>query len=192
MNAIIRPALVLFAVLSAICGLLYPLAVTGIGQAVFPRQAEGSMLAIAGKDVGSELIGQSFSSPRYFWGRPSATTPMPNNAAGSGGSNLGATNPALAVAVRERLAALGPAGANTPVPVDLVTASASGIDPDISINAAVYQAARVAAARNVPLQRVLAVVDTLRQDRILGLFGEPRINVLALNLALDGKAAQSR
>lgn len=193
MNAIVRPALVLFAVLSAICGLLYPAVVAGVGHAAFAHQAGGSLLAVGGKTVGSSLIGQSFSSAGYFWGRPSATTPMPDNAAGSGGSNLGPTNPALVDAVRQRIAALKAADpANrAPVPVDLVTASASGIDPEISVAAAEYQASRVAAARKLPVQRVQALIDAQRKDRVFGLFGEPRVNVLALNLALDGTAARA-
>lgn len=192
MSSILRPALVLFGVLSVLCGLLYPAAVTGIGRVAFPYQAEGSLVDVGGKAVGSTLIGQPFSSPRYFWSRPSATTPMPDNAAGSGGSNLGPTNPALVDAVRGRVDALRKADpANrAPVPVDLVTASASGLDPEISLAAARYQARRVAAARKLPEQQVRALIDAHRRGRVLGLFGEPRVNVLALNLALDGRTAR--
>jgi K+-transporting ATPase ATPase C chain len=192
MSSIIRPALVLFGALSVLCGLAYPALVTGIGRTAFPHQTQGSLVDVGGKAVGSTLIGQPFSSPRYFWGRPSATAPMPDNAAGSSGSNQGPTNPALVDAVKERIAALRKADpANlAPVPVDLVTASASGLDPDISLAAAEYQAHRVAAARNMPEQLVRAQIDAQRQDRALGLFGEPRVNVLALNLALDGMAAR--
>jgi K+-transporting ATPase ATPase C chain len=192
MSSILRPALVLFGVLSVLCGLLYPAAVAGIGRAVFPHQAEGSLVDAGGKAVGSTLIGQPFSAPRYFWGRPSATTPMPNNAAGSGGSNQGPTNPALVDAVKARVAALRAADpANrASVPVDLVSASASGLDPEISLAAAEYQAHRVAAARNMPEQQVRVLIDAHRHDRVLGLFGEPRVNVLALNLALDGKVVR--
>lgn len=194
MNSIFRPALVLFAVFSAVCGLLYPALVFGIGHAAFPRQADGSLVTSGGKVVGSALIGQSFSSPRYFWGRPSATTPMPDNAAGSGGSNLGPTNPALADTVRQRVAALKAAapGERRQVPVDLVTASASGIDPEISIAAAEFQAERVAASRKLPVSRILALIDAQRQERVFGILGEPRVNVLALNLALDAKAPQAQ
>lgn len=189
MKAILRPALVLFAVFSLVCGLIYPALVAGIGHAAFPRQAGGSLVSAGGNPIGSTLIGQSFSAPGYFWGRPSATAPMPGNAAASGGSNQGPTNPALLDAVRERVAALRAAdpGDRAPVPVDLVTASASGLDPEISIAAAQYQAGRVAKARKLPVQRVLALIDAQRKDRVFGLFGEPRVNVLALNLALDGK-----
>jgi K+-transporting ATPase ATPase C chain len=189
MSSIVRPAVVLFSVLTVLCGLVYPAAVTGIGRAAFSWQAGGSLLDVGNKPVGSKLIGQPFSSPRYFWGRPSSTAPMPNNAAGSGGSNQGPTNPALVDAVKERIAALRKLepGNTAPVPVDLVTASASGLDPEISLAAAEYQAGRVAAARHVPAARVRALIDAHRQDRVLGLFGEPRVNVLALNLALDGQ-----
>jgi K+-transporting ATPase ATPase C chain len=194
MSSIFRPALVLFGALSVLCGLLYPAAVAGIVRVAFPEQAAGSLVQVGGKAIGSTLIGQPFSSPRYFWSRPSATTPMPYNAAGSGGSNQGPTNPAFVDAVKERIAALRKAdpGNQAPVPVDLVAASASGLDPEISLAAAEYQAGRVAAARNMPEQQVRALIDAHRRDRVLGLFGEPRVNVLALNLALDGKAASVR
>jgi K+-transporting ATPase ATPase C chain len=187
MPSIIRPALVMFGALSLLCGVLYPAAVTGIGRVAFAHQADGSLLEAGGRTVGSSLIGQPFSSPRYFWGRPSATAPMADNAAGSSGSNQGPTNPALLDAVKARVAALKQAdpGKRAPIPVDLVTASASGVDPEISIAAAEYQAARVAAARNLPEQQVRALIEAQRKDPALGFLGEPRVNVLALNLALD-------
>ena len=194
MFSIIRPALVLLGALSLLCGLLYPAAVAGIGRVVFAHEAGGSLLDAGGKTVGSSLIGQPFSAPRYFWGRPSATAPMANNAAGSGGSNQGATNPALLDAVKARVEALKQAdpGNRAPVPVDLVTASASGVDPEISIAAAEYQAARVAAARKLPEAQVRALIAAQRKAPVLGFFGEPRVNVLALNLALDGQAPRMR
>lgn len=187
MKNILRPALVLFAVLSVLTGLLYPLAVTGAAYAVFPKEAAGSLVQRNGKTVGSTLIGQNFSEPGHFWGRPSATAPMPYNAAASGGSNQGPLNPALADAVKARVEALRAAdpGNTAPVPVDLVTASASGLDPHISAAAAHYQAARVARARNLPAARVEALVSQHTEQPLWGLLGEPRVNVLALNLALD-------
>lgn len=186
-GGLLRPALVLFAVLSLITGLLYPLVVTGVAQTAFPHQANGSLITQGGKTVGSELIGQSFTEPGHFWGRPSATAPMPYNAAASGGSNQGPTNPALVDAVKARIEALRAAdpGNTRPVPVDLVTASASGLDPQISPAAADYQAARVANARGLPLAQVQALVQQHTESPWLGLLGEPRVNVLALNLALD-------
>jgi len=186
--AILRPALVLFGALTLLCGVLYPLAVTGIGRAVFAHQAGGSLVEAGGRTLGSTLIGQPFSRPGYFWGRPSATAPVPNNGAGSGGSNQGPTNPALIDAVKARVAALRQAdpGNRAPVPVDLVTASASGLDPEISLAAAQYQARRIAAARGLPEQQVRALIEAQRQEPVLGFLGEPRVNVLALNLALDG------
>jgi len=189
MSSIIRPALVLFGALSLLCGALYPAAVTGLGRVAFAHEANGSLIEAGGKTLGSALIGQPFSKPGYFWGRPSATAPMPDNAAGSGGSNLGATNPALVDAVKARVDALRQAdpGNRAPVPVDLVTASASGVDPEISLAAAEYQATRVAAVRKLPEQQVRALIEAHRQDPALGFLGEPRVNVLALNLALDGK-----
>ena len=190
MTSLFRPTLVLFGALTLLCGVLYPAAVTGIGRAVFPHQAGGSLIEANGKAVGSTLIGQPFAQPGHFWGRPSATAPMADNAAGSGGSNQGPTNPALLDAVKARidaLKALAP-GNHAPIPVDLVTASASGLDPEISVAAAEYQAARVAAARRLPVAQVRALIDRYRQDPALGFLGEARVNVLALNLALDGKA----
>jgi K+-transporting ATPase ATPase C chain len=194
MFSIIRPALVTFGALSLLCGVLYPAAVTGIGRVAFAHQADGSLLETGGKTIGSSLIGQPFSTQRYFWGRPSATAPMTNNAAGSSGSNQGPTNPALLDAVKARVAALKQAdpGNRAPVPVDLVTASASGVDPEISIAAAEYQASRVAAARRLPEAQVRALIAAQRKDPALGFLGEPRVNVLALNLALDGKAPRAR
>jgi len=192
--ATLRPALVLFAALTLLCGVLYPAAVTGIGRAAFAHQADGSLIEAGGRTVGSTLIGQPFAAPGHFWGRPSATAPMADNAAGSGGSNLGPTNPALIDAVKERVAALRQAdpGNRAPIPVDLVTASASGLDPEISVAAAEYQAARVAAARKLPEAHVRALIERYRQDPALGFLGEPRVNVLALNLALDGTAPPAR
>lgn len=191
-GGLLRPALTLFIVLSLITGLLYPLAVTGVAQTAFPHQANGSLIARDGKAVGSELIGQSFTQPGHFWGRPSATAPMPYNAAASGGSNLGPTNPALAEAVKARTEALRAAdpGNTRPVPVDLVTASASGLDPHISPAAAAYQAPRVARARGLPPRQVQALVQQHTESPWLGWLGEPRVNVLALNLALDALPKQ--
>jgi K+-transporting ATPase ATPase C chain len=192
MSSIFRPALVLFGALSVLCGVLYPAAVTGIGRVAFPNHAAGSLIESGGKPVGSMLIGQAFTAPRYFWGRPSATAPMPNNAAGSSGANQGPTNPALAEAVKARIDALRAADpANrAPVPVDLVTASASGLDPEISVAAAQFQAGRIAAARQITTLQVRDLIEAQRHDRVLGIIGEPRVNVLALNLALDGSAAR--
>lgn len=187
MKAHLRPALVSIVLLSAITGLLYPLAVTGVAQGLFPRQAAGSLIEVGGKTVGSELIGQNFTSPKYFWGRPSATGPMANNAAGSGGSNQGPLNPALSDAVKARIEALRAADPDNqaPVPADLVTASSSGLDPHISMAAARYQAARVARERGLPLDKVQALIEANTAERDLRVLGEPRVNVLKLNLALD-------
>ena len=187
MTSTFRPALVLFALLTLLCGVLYPFAVTGIGQLVFAGQAQGSLVLRDGQPAGSLLIGQAFSSPRYFWGRPSATSPMPNNATASGGSNQGPLNPALIGAVGARIAALraaDPANAAA-VPVDLVTASGSGLDPDISVAAAYYQAGRIARERRTSVDAVRELIDQRRQSALFGFLGEPRVNVLALNLALD-------
>lgn len=187
MPSILRPALVLFLALTVLCGLLYPLAVTGIGQVLFPARVAGSLIERDGQAIGSSLIGQSFSSARYFWGRPSATTPMANNGAGSGGANQGPTNPALIEAVKARIAALKQADpANSlPVPVDLVTASASGLDPHISVAAALYQGARIARERGLAPASVEQLVAQHVEPQYFGFFGEARVNVLALNLALD-------
>ena len=185
--ATVRPAGVLFAVLTALTGLVYPLVVTGLAQAAFPQQAAGSLVLRDGQAVGSSLIGQSFSDPRYIWGRPSATAPMANNASASGGSNLGPLNPALIDAVKARIAALREAdpGNSAAVPVDLVTSSASGLDPHLSVAGAVYQAARVARLRGLTPLQVQALIDQHTEGRLLDLIGEPRVNVLRLNLALD-------
>lgn len=187
MTSIVRPALVIFAVLTALTGIAYPLVTTGLSQAVFPDQAAGSLVLLDGKPVGSSLIGQNFSDPKYIWGRPSATGPMPYNASASGGSNLGPGNPALIDAVKARIEALRAADPEntTPVPVDLVTASASGLDPHISVAGAQFQAARVAKARHLPLSQVQQLIEQHAQGRILGFLGEPRVNVLKINLALD-------
>jgi len=187
MNSILRPALVMFAVLTALTGIAYPLVVTGFGQVAFPDQTAGSLIVRGGKPVGSSLIGQNFSDAKYVWGRPSATGPMPYNASNSGGSNQGPLNPALADAVKGRIEALRAAdpGNTAPVPVDLVTASASGLDPHISVAGALYQAARVAKARKLPLSQVQQLIETHTEGKLFGLLGEPRINVLQLNLALD-------
>lgn len=187
MKTLFRPALTLFVLLSVITGLIYPLLVTGISQALFPAQAAGSLILRDGKPVGSRLIGQNFTDPKYFWGRPSATSPQPYNAAASGGSNLGPLNPALqeAVAVRVKTLREADSGNTAQVPVDLVTASASGLDPQISPAAANYQAARVARVRGLPLDVVQTLVVQQTDGRQWGVFGEPRVNVLELNLALD-------
>lgn len=187
MKTLIRPAVMLFVLLSIITGLIYPLLVTGIGQALFPKQAAGSLIERDGKLVGSRLIGQNFTDPKYFWGRPSATAPQPYNAAASSGSNLGPLNPALKDVVESRVKALRAAdpGNTQPVPVDLVTASASGLDPHISPAAVEYQMARVARVRRLAPEAVRDLVARHTEARQWGVFGEPRVNVLELNLALD-------
>lgn len=187
MDTQLRPAVTLFVLLSLITGLAYPLLVTGVAQVAFPEAANGSLIVENGKPVGSALIGQNFTDPGHFWGRPSATGPMPYNAANSAGSNLAPTAPALVDAVKARIEALRAAdpGNSAPVPVDLVTASASGLDPHISRAAADYQAARVARVSGLPLARVKTLVDAQTEGQWLGLIGEPRVNVLKLNLALD-------
>lgn len=184
---VIRPALLVFVVLSVITGVLYPLVVTGIAQVAFPHQANGSLIRRDGKAVASALIGQSLDAPKYFWGRPSATSPMPDNAAASGGSNLAPTNPRLVEAVRARIAALRAAdpGNEAPIPVDLVTTSASGLDPHISPTAAEYQVRRVAKARGLTEDAVRQLVAQHTEGRTWGLLGEPRVNVVELNLSLD-------
>jgi K+-transporting ATPase ATPase C chain len=173
--------------MTLLTGVAYPLLVTGIAQVAFPRQANGSLIEKDGKVLGSSLIGQPFSDPKYFWSRASATSPMPYNGASSSGSNQGPTNPALKEAVEGRVKALRDAGGDAakPIPVDLVTASGSGLDPHISPAAAEYQAARVAKARNLPEARVQELVAQHTEGRQLGFLGEPRVNVLRLNLALD-------
>jgi len=187
MRQIFRPAIGLFVALSILTGLIYPLLMTGIAQAVFPQQAGGSLVERDGKPVGSRLIGQNFSDPKYFWGRLSATSPMPYNGAGSGGSNLAATNPALLDQAKGRIDALRAAdpGWTAAVPADLATASGSGLDPDIRPQSALLQVARVARSRGVDEARVRALVADHTKGPLLGVIGEPRINVLELNLALD-------
>ena len=187
MNSIIRPAVVLFLVLTVITGIAYPLVVTGAAGVLFPRQAAGSLITRDGKAVGSSLIGQNFSDPKYFWSRPSATSPQPYNGTASSGSNQGPLNSALTDAVKMRIDALHAAdpGNTAPVPVDLVTASASGLDPDISVAAVNYQAARVARVRGIKAEAVNALIRAQTRGRLLGFMGEPRVNVLDLNLALD-------
>jgi potassium-transporting ATPase KdpC subunit len=187
MKAIIRPALVLFVLLSLLTGLAYPLLVTGAAQSLFPKQASGSVVMQDGKPVGSSLIGQNFADPKNFWGRPSATSPMPYNASASSGSNQGPLNPALVDAVKGRIDALKAAdpGNSAPIPVDLVTASASGLDPHISPAAARYQVARVAKARNLTADNVQALVAQQTEKPLFGFLGESRVNVLQLNLALN-------
>ena len=194
MLAQLRPGFLMLLVLTVLTGILYPLAVTGIAQAIFPRQANGSLILINGRAYGSELIGQQFDAPRYFWGRLSATGDFPYNAfnaatlTGSSGSNYGPLNPALIAAAKRRIDALRRADpSNTaPIPVDLVTASASGLDPDISVEAAYYQIHRVAQARGLSDEDVKILVDKYTTGRQFGFLGEPRVNVLELNLALDG------
>lgn len=185
--ALIRPALSLFVVLTVLTGIAYPLAVTGVAQGVFPSQAAGSLVAQGGQTVGSQLIGQRFSQAKYFWPRPSATAPAPYNGANSGGANQGPSNPALVAAVQARVAALKAADPDNalPVPVDLVTTSASGLDPHISVAAAAYQVGRVARARQLPEATVRGLLERHTETPLLGFLGEARVNVLNLNLALD-------
>lgn len=187
----LRPALLVFVMLSLVTGVVYPLVVTGIAQAAFPAQANGSLIERNGTIVGSALIGQPFSDAKYFWSRPSATSAFPNDASASSGSNQGPLNPALTDAIKARidsLRAADPAQAD-PIPVDLVTASGSGLDPHISPAAAAYQIPRVARARGVPEDRIRSLVDRYTEDRQWTIFGEPRVNVLLLNLALDSNDA---
>jgi K+-transporting ATPase ATPase C chain len=197
----IRPALVLIIALTVLTGLIYPLAMTGIAGAIFPRQAQGSLIEKDGKVVGSELIGQLFADDKYFHGRPSETTapdpkdstrtvPAPYNAATSGGSNLGPTNKALIDRVKQDVDKLKQENPNAPVPLDLVTTTASGLDPHISPEAALFQIPRVAKARNLPEDRLRQLVSERIENRFLDLLGEPRVNVLTLNLALDAIAAK--
>lgn len=186
----LKPALLMLTLLTALTGVAYPLLVTGLAQALFPHQANGSLIAQDGKGVGSELIGQPFTDPKYFWPRPSATEPVPYNAGASSGSNLGPTNPALETVIKKRIAALQAADPDNPlpIPVDLVTTSASGLDPHLSPAAAEYQVGRVARARGMESGSVRALVMAHTEGRQWGLLGEARVNVLRLNLALDGTA----
>lgn len=188
-----RIAVIVFGILTVLTGLIYPAVITGIAQVVFPNQANGSLLMQHGQIVGSALIGQPFTDPKYFWGRLSATGDHPYNAASSAGSNLGPTNPALQKEVSDRIAALKAAdrGNTQPIPVDLVTSSGSGLDPDISIAAAQYQAVRVARLRGLPLSRVQALINQSTTGRTFGFLGEPRVNVLKLNLLLDAEQVGS-
>lgn len=183
----LRIALILLGLFTVVTGIIYPLAVTGIGQAFFHHQANGSMIEEDGKNVGSELIGQPFSDPKYFWGRLSATSPFPYNAASSSGSNYGPLNPEFRHAIEERIDALKAVDPdnNQPIPVDLVTFSASGLDPHISIAAANYQVSRVARYRGLSEEQVSALVNRFSEGRQFGILGEPRVNVLELNMALD-------
>jgi K+-transporting ATPase ATPase C chain len=187
MKTLFRPAVSLFLLLTAITGIVYPLAVTGIAKVAFGDQADGSLIVKDGKVIGSSLIGQNFSEPKYFWGRPSATSPQPYNASASSGSNQGPLNPALVDAVKGRIDALKAADPDNtlPIPADLVTASASGIDPHISPEAAAYQVGRIAGQRNLPTADVKALVSQHTEGRQWGIFGESRVNVLQLNIALD-------
>lgn len=187
MKNLLRPALSLFVLLSVLTGVVYPLVVTGISRVLFPDEAAGSLSMVRGKPVGSRLIGQNFTGPKYFWGRPSATSPQPYNGTASSGSNLGPLNPALVDAVKGRVAALKAADPqnDAPIPLDLVTSSGSGLDPHISPAAAVYQEDRIARARSLNHDTVHALVKKFTEGRQWGIFGEPRVNVLELNLALD-------
>jgi potassium-transporting ATPase KdpC subunit len=187
MSQMLRPLLTLFVLLTVITGIVYPLAVTGFGKAFFPRQVSGSLVMRDGKAVGSSLISQSFQDPKYFWGRVSATSPMPNNATASSGSNFAPTNPALLDAVRTRIQALKTADPDNslPVPVDLVTASGSGLDPHVSPAAALYQVTRVARARHLDADKVRQLVLSQVEPPQWGFLGEARVNVLLLNLSLD-------
>lgn len=188
----LRPALIVFALLTLITGVIYPFAMTGVGQVAFNSQVNGGQIRQGGRVVGSQLLGQPFTSPKYFWSRPSATGPQPYNGAVSSGSNQGPINPALESAVKNRVAALRAAdpGNHAPVPVDLVTASGSGLDPHISPAAAEFQVTRVARERNLSDDDVRKLVQQATQGRTLGIFGEPRVNVLELNLLLDAQPAR--
>jgi K+-transporting ATPase ATPase C chain len=186
----LRPAIIVLVLLSLVTGVAYPLVVTGVAQALFPAQANGSLIERDGKPVGSSLIGQAFDDPKYFWGRLSATAPFAYNAGASSGSNYGALNPAFHAAAKGRIDALREADPENkaPIPVDLVTASGSGLDPHISPAAALYQVSRVAKARKLDEARLRQLVESHIEGRQLGILGEPRVNVLRLNLALDGAA----
>ncbi|MFA7281803.1 MAG: potassium-transporting ATPase subunit KdpC [Sterolibacterium sp.] len=187
MKSLLRPTITLFVLLSIITGIVYPLVVAGISRAIFPGNAAGSLVVKDGKPVGSTLIGQNFTDPKYFWGRPSATSPQPYNGTASGGSNLGPLNPALVDTVKGRIDVLKAADPDTklPIPTDLVTASGSGLDPHISPSAARYQIARVARERKISTDRVASLIDAHTEGAQWGIFGEARVNVLKLNLALD-------
>jgi K+-transporting ATPase ATPase C chain len=189
MGKIIRQSVVMLLALTVITGVLYPLVVTGLAQLLFPHAANGSLIERDGKALGSELIGQPFSDPKYFWSRPSATSPFADNSASSSGSNLGPTNPALQAAIKQRVDALHSAdpGNTAPIPVDLVTASGSGLDPHISPASAAYQVARVARVRGLSKAEVEKFVSAATEKRTFGILGEPRVNTLVLNLALDKK-----
>jgi K+-transporting ATPase KdpC subunit len=188
MRVQIRPAVVSLILFIVLTGVIYPLVVTGIAQLVFPYQANGSRIVRDGQALGSELIGQPFDDPRYFWGRPSSTSPFPYNAASSSGSNLGPENPQLMEVIQLRIAALKAADPQNsqPIPVDLVTASGSGLDPHISLASALYQISRVAKARGISEYSIRTLVNKYTEGRQFGILGEPRVNVLKLNLALDG------
>lgn len=190
MKTLIRPSFTILALMIFVTGLVYPLAITALAQILFPHQADGSIIAHLGRPVGSKLIGQNFSDPKYFWGRLSATAPFPYNGQASGGSNFGPLNPALADAARARVDALWAQDPSRrePVPADLVSASASGLDPHISAAAAEYQLGRIAAARGLPPERLLALIRAHTETPFLGVIGAPRVNVLELNLALDDLA----
>lgn len=194
MSSLMRPALVLFLLMTAVTGIAYPLVVTGIAQVAFPDQAGGSLIVMGGEAVGSRLIGQNFSDPKYFWSRPSATSPQPYNGVASSGSNLGPLNPALTDGVKKNIDALRAADPtnSAPVPVDLVTASGSGLDPEISLAGARYQLARVARIRGLSPAAVQSLIDSNARGKWLGFLGEPRVNVLELNLALDDLATAKR
>lgn len=187
-HSVLRPAITLLIVMTVITGIAYPLAVTGMAKVLFPLQSGGSLIVEDGKPVGSRLIGQPFSEQKYFWTRPSATSPQPYNGVASGGSNLGPLNSALTETVKARIAALRAADPRNraPIPVDLVTASGSGLDPDISLAAAYYQADRIARIRHLSLRQMRALIVAHARHPWLGVLGEPRVNVLDLNLALDG------
>jgi K+-transporting ATPase ATPase C chain len=194
MKSLIRPAVVLFLLLSVVTGIAYPVVVTGIAMTVFPHQAAGSLITRDGNAIGSELIGQAFSDPKYFWSRPSFTSPQPYNGVASGGSNLGPLNPALTDGIKKNIDALHAADpTNTaPIPVDLVTGSGSGLDPEISLAAAYYQGPRIARIRGMPPQAVHSLIATHAHGPQFGFLGEPRVNVLELNLALDAMGPSSR
>ena len=191
MKSLLRPAISLFVLLSIITGVVYPFVTTGIARVLFPAAAAGSLVVKGDKTVGSTLIGQNFADPKYFWSRPSATSPQPNNGTASGGSNLGPLNPALVDAVKGRIDALKAADPDNklPIPADLVTASGSGLDPHVSPAAAAYQVERVAHVRQLKAEKVAALVAENTEGRQLGIFGEPRVNVLKLNLALDAQGS---